>query len=300
MNGNGEWGNGQGLANQLNNDANTNLTIRAIDGNRDALRELATNLNCDFNTLNSAICGIKGAIDKVGCDVGFSAERVINAIQMGDSNIISKMQDCCCTTQRSIDAVNLNLTKMSYEDQLAVQAQTNQLMTAINNGFCNVGQQIGNQTVAMQAGFQGIKDLFTQQKIDTLQNLNLQYSNQLSQLAQTAAIRELIDPIKKELSDIQCGLPKQPANATSVKDGDTEIYLRRDDLETKLKSQVDSYRIMFESVNKQKQLYEKYNDLFQSVKGNSQENVTEEKYKELIARIAELEEQLKEKEQPKE
>ena len=176
MNGNGEWGNGQGLANQLNNDANTNLTIRAIDGNRDALRELATNLNCDFNTLNSAICGIKGAIDKVGCDVGFSAERVINAIQMGDSNIISKMQDCCCTTQRSIDAVNLNLTKMSYEDQLAVQAQTNQLMTAINNGFCNVGQQIGNQTVAMQAGFQGIKDLFTQQKIDTLQNLNLQYS----------------------------------------------------------------------------------------------------------------------------
>ena len=85
-----------------------------------------------------------------------------------------------------------------------------------------------------------------------------------------------------------------PANATSVKDGDTEIYLRRDDLETKLKSQVD------ESVNKQKQLYEKYNDLFQSVKGNSQENVTEEKYKELIARIAELEEQLKEKEQPKE
>ena len=216
MNGNGEWGNGQGLANQLNNDANTNLTIRAIDGNRDALRELATNLNCDFNTLNSAICGIKGAIDKVGCDVGFSAERVINAIQMGDSNISSKMQDCCCTTQRSIDAVNLNLTKMSYEDQLAVQAQTNQLMTAINNGFCNVGQQIGNQTVAMQAGFQGIKDLFTQQKIDTLQNLNLQYSNQLSQLAQTAAIRELIDPIKKELSDIQCGLPKQPVPAIPV------------------------------------------------------------------------------------
>lgn len=152
----------------------------------------------------------------MGYDVGFSAERVINAIQMGDSNIISKMQDCCCTTQRSIDAVNLNLTKMSYEDQLAVQAQTNQLMTAINNGFCNVGQQIGNQTVAMQAGFQGIKDLFTQQKIDTLQNLNLQYSNQLSQLAQTAAIRELIDPIKKELSDIQCGLPKQPVPAIPV------------------------------------------------------------------------------------
>ena len=31
-----------------------------------------------------------------------------------------------------------------------------------------------------------------------------------------AAIRELIDPIKKELSDIQCGLPKQPVPAIPV------------------------------------------------------------------------------------
>ena len=214
LNGSGEL-NG-GLSNQINNDANTNLIIRAIDGNKEALSELATNLNCDFNTLNSAICGIKGAIDKVAGEVGFSTERVINAIQLGDSNIISKMQECCCNTQRSIDAVNLNLTKMSYEDQLAVQAQTNQLMSALNNGFCNVGQQINNQTVTMQAGFQGIKDLFTQQKIDSLQNLNLQYSNQLSQLSQTAAIRELIDPIKAELSNIQCSLPKQPVPAIPV------------------------------------------------------------------------------------
>lgn len=188
MNGNGEWGNGQGLANQLNNDANTNLTIRAIDGNRDALRELATNLNCDFNTLNSAICGIKGAIDP--------------PLKPGEFR-------------------NPNIP---VEKIMSIRVEV----------FGNV----------------------------------LEYT--------------------------------VPANATSVKDGDTEIYLRRDDLETKLKSQVDSYRIMFESVNKQKQLYEKYNDLFQSVKGNPQENVTEEKYKELIARIAELEEQLKEKEQPKE
>lgn len=87
-----------------------------------------------------------------------------------------------------------------------------------------------------------------------------------------------------------------PANATSVKDGDTEIYLNKFDLENKLKSQVDSYRIMFESVSKQKQLYEKYNDLFQTVKGHNQESVPEAKYKELMDRIAELEQQLKEKE----
>lgn len=201
MNGNGEWGNGQGLANQLNNDANTNLTIRAIDGNRDALRELATNLNCDFNTLNSAICGTK------------NPELYIGTILTAGNPIDPPLKPG--------EFRNPNIP---VEKIMSIRVEV----------FGNV----------------------------------LEYT--------------------------------VPANATSVKDGDTEIYLRRDDLETKLKSQVDSYRIMFESVNKQKQLYEKYNDLFQSVKGNSQENVTEEKYKELIARIAELEEQLKEKEQPKE
>lgn len=87
-----------------------------------------------------------------------------------------------------------------------------------------------------------------------------------------------------------------PANSSSVKDGDTEIYLRREDLEGKLKSQVDSYRIMFESVNKQKQLYEKYNDLYSSVKGVVQEVIPEEKYNELLKKVAELEKQLREKE----
>lgn len=238
MNGNGEWGNGQGLANQLNNDANTNLTIRAIDGNRDALRELATNLNCDFNTLNSAICGIKGAIDKVGCDVGFSAERVINAIQMGDKLYF------------------LNINSITKNPELYIGT----ILTAGN-------------------------PIDPPLKPGEFRNPNIPVEKIMS-------IRVEVFGNVLEYT--------VPANATSVKDGDTEIYLRRDDLETKLKSQVDSYRIMFESVNKQKQLYEKYNDLFQSVKGNSQENVTEEKYKELIARIAELEEQLKEKEQPKE
>jgi hypothetical protein len=47
MNGNGEWGNGQGLANQLNNDANTNLTIRAIDGNRDAAPQISATYDYD-------------------------------------------------------------------------------------------------------------------------------------------------------------------------------------------------------------------------------------------------------------
>ena len=44
---------------------------------------MATVLNADFNQLSSSICAIQGAIKEVGGQVGFSAERVINAVNAG-------------------------------------------------------------------------------------------------------------------------------------------------------------------------------------------------------------------------
>lgn len=60
---------------------------------------------------------------KVGGEVGFSAERVINAVNAGDCNVIKAISDCCCTTQRSIDSVNLNLTQMNADNRLSICQQ---------------------------------------------------------------------------------------------------------------------------------------------------------------------------------
>lgn len=61
----------------------------AIKGNSTAIGQLAGQLNCDFNTLNSAICDVRGGIDRVAGAVGLSSERVINAVQSGDASISS-------------------------------------------------------------------------------------------------------------------------------------------------------------------------------------------------------------------
>lgn len=75
---------------------NTGLLMDAVKGNAAAIGQLASNLNCDFNTLNSGICAVQSAIQDVAGKVGFSAERVINAINMGDCGIITAVKDCCC------------------------------------------------------------------------------------------------------------------------------------------------------------------------------------------------------------
>lgn len=50
-----------------------------------------------------------------------------------ETTAASELANCCCTTQRSIDAVNNNITKMGYENQLSVCNQTNNLVNTMNS-----------------------------------------------------------------------------------------------------------------------------------------------------------------------
>lgn len=116
--GNGFGGRNAGaLASELNTDANTNLLMQAINGNKDAISNLSTTLNCDINAVQSALNQINAGVSQISCDTKLSSCEVINAITSGNANLASQLANCCCTTQRSIDAVNNNITKMGYENQ---------------------------------------------------------------------------------------------------------------------------------------------------------------------------------------
>ena len=148
-NGFGGWGNGDGasaqgietqaqlnaIRTQLQDNQNSHLLMDAIKGNEFALSQLAQNLQVDFNTLQKCCCDVQSAIQQVAGQVGFSAERVINAVNMGDCNVIQAIKDCCCQTQQIVQ-------RMGYENQLA-QKDT---ISAMQKGFCDLG-------FGMQAGF---------------------------------------------------------------------------------------------------------------------------------------------------
>lgn len=191
----------QALSAQMSDNQNSNLLMDGIKGNTNAISSLASNLNCDFNTLNSAICNVQSAIQNVAAQTGFSAERVINAINMGDCGIITAVKDCCCNTQQSI-------LKMGYEQQLATCHQTNTLtneMTrgfsglnyALTNGFSQAGYATAQQTCELlNAG----KDN-TQRIIDTLNNhwnddLRQRYNDARLELSQKAQNEYLISQLK--------------------------------------------------------------------------------------------------------
>lgn len=169
------------LAAMGNQNNNTDLLMQAINGNKDAINTLSTNLNCDVKSIDNALCSIQNAIGKVGGEVGFSAERVINAVNAGDCNVIKAISDCCCTTQRSIDAVNLNLTQMNADNRLSICQQTNTLQNAITSGFNTLssenatrfnilGAKIDAQTQIINDKFCQLEMREMQNKIDTLRD----------------------------------------------------------------------------------------------------------------------------------
>ena len=199
-------GNGAGfLANELNNDTNTTMLLQAINGNKSAIDSLATTLHCDVNQLQSALTMINSSVDKISGDVKLSSCEVINAITSGDAALASKLAECCCNTQRSIDNVNLTITKQGYENQLANSQQTNTLQNTITSGFNAlmsdnatkfniIGDKIDAQTAIINDKFCQLEMREMQNKIDTLREdkAALQSSALLQQ--QTANIVNQVRP----------------------------------------------------------------------------------------------------------
>lgn len=217
---NGLWGNGNGvqgaeIQGQLNSlrtamsdNHNTDLLMDAVKGNTTVLGQLASNLNCDFNQLQQAVCNVQSAIQQVGGQVGFSAERVINAAQLGDMNIVQQLKDCCCQTQQSI--LNMGYqSQLGQKDILAgIQAQTNTIERgqdfinrSVERGFSALGyQNAQDKCDIIRAG-----EVNTQRIVDTLNShwqadLQQRYNDARLELSQQRQNAELIAALKTTTS----------------------------------------------------------------------------------------------------
>lgn len=191
--GRGGWGNGfgggneggcpsgAGLANLINNDNGRELLMSAIQGNGQAINNLATNLNCSVGQIQQAINGVSAKVAEVGCQVGLSSQQIINAIQAGNASIASQMAQCCCDVKTAIE-------RQGYENRLATINQTDDLKSNANTQFNILGAKIDAQTQIINDKFCQLEMREMQNKIDTLRAEKSALELSASQQAQTANI----------------------------------------------------------------------------------------------------------------
>ena len=202
------WGNGYGadggnnsqiaaLQNQMQDNQNSNMIMDAIKGNNAAIGQLSTSLGCDFNNLNAAICDVRNSIQQVGGQVGFSAERVINAVNMGDCRVTEAINACCCNTQKELIRMQGELRLSNCEQTNTLSNGQTELRVAIDKGIAAAAFETQRQTCDIVNN----SNANTQRIIDTL---NGHWNNELqsrlqdqkfetSQLKQNIYIADLIN-----------------------------------------------------------------------------------------------------------
>ena len=215
-------GRGSGIANEINNDYGRSLLMDAIGGNRNAISNLATQLNCTEGQIQNAISNLTSQVQGVGNSVNMNGMQVINAIQSGNMQIASQLADCCCK-------VNNNITAMDGNIKLAMCQQTGALNNAINNvatgqerGFSSVAYETQRQTCDLQNAIKDSTQTIVdgqraaelremQDKLDHLreENSTFKSSAMTSQIVGQALvpINQVLAGLQKEVGEIKCAQP---------------------------------------------------------------------------------------------
>lgn len=127
--------------------------------------------------------GIESGITGIGTQLcnGF------NSVNSNINNLGYNLQNCCCDLKQGLGEVNYNLAAQTNILQNTVNNNGTAIQQALNTGFRDVID-------AQNAGTQRIVDLFTQDKIQSLQTELQSAQLQLSNAAQTNNIVNALRP----------------------------------------------------------------------------------------------------------
>lgn len=205
------FGNGGGLPAELNGDVGREYLMSAIQGNGNAINQLASSLNCSTQQLQSALCNIQGLIANVGNQVGMSSQQIINAFQSGNQAVLTQIADCCCKNQAAIERQGYESRLASCENMntltRAMEGNTRSLADAYREGFQALVAKMDAAEARRQQEALAAKDA----EISTLKgeisqrNQNATILGNVTQ--QIAPIVASLQTLQGEVDKIRCSMP---------------------------------------------------------------------------------------------
>lgn len=222
---NGANGNFNEYLASVNGNEGRQYLAEIMNGRFDNLNTLAQILNTGVETIKGGIFTLQNSINQVGAQVGMSGLQTINAIQAGNTSILSKLCECCCENRLAIcqqtnalqstlaanhaddilqaeknaAGLQLQLAQLDGADKLAICQQTNTLQNQAERDTNAILNAIAGQNTLITKEFCDLKERELQNKIDTQGDIITQLRNQISNDKQTlqfnAAFHALDDKI---------------------------------------------------------------------------------------------------------
>ena len=232
---NGRNGNFNDYLASVNGNEGRQYLAEIMNGRFDNLNTLAQMMNTSIEGIKSTIFGLQNSITEVSGQIGMSSLQTINAIQAGNTSILSKLCECCCENRLAIanqtaalqsqlaanDAnVRLQLAQLDGSDKLAICQQTNTLQNQAERDTNSILNAIAGQNTLITKEFCDLKERELQTKIDTQGDIITQLRNQISNDKQTlqfnAAFHALDDKIDAIAAKQPNTVPVQWPNLVGV------------------------------------------------------------------------------------
>ena len=243
---NGRNGNFNEYLASVNGNEGRQYLADIMNGRFDNLNTLAQLLNTSVEGIKTGVFGLQNAITEVSGQIGMSGLQTINAIQAGNTSILSKLCECCCENRLAIcqqtnalqstlaanhaddilqaeknaAGLQLQLAQLDGADKLAICQQTNTLQNQAERDTNTILNAIAGQNTLITKEFCDLKERELQNKIDTQGDIITQLRNQISNDKQTlqfnAAFHALDDKIDAIAAKQPNTVPVQWPNLVGV------------------------------------------------------------------------------------
>ena len=232
-------GNGD-VASQLDNGAGRDMLMSGIQGNANAISQLASSLGTSTSAIQQGINGLLTTVMQVGNSVGLTGQQTINAIQGGNASLAQQLCKCCCDNQLAVanqtsqlqqgifgaqTALNDGITQnrfanqmgqsnlqhsidmMGANDRLAICQQTDDLKTSATANTQAIIDKLGTLQTDMTREFCMARERDMQEKLDMQDSLITQLRGQISNDAQSKLFADAINVLQKQITELAA---KQP------------------------------------------------------------------------------------------
>ena len=243
---NGRNGNFNDYLASVNGNEGRQYLADIMNGRFDNLNTLAQLLNTSVEGIKTGVFGLQNAITEVSGQIGMSGLQTINAIQAGNTSILSKLCECCCENRLAIcqqtnalqstlaanhaddilqaeknaAGLQLQLAQLDGADKLAICQQTNTLQNQAEHDTNAILNAIAGQNTLITKEFCDLKERELQNKINTQGDIITQLRNQISNDHQTlqfnAAFHALDDKIDAIAAKQPNTVPVQWPNLVGV------------------------------------------------------------------------------------
>ena len=160
--------------------------LNAIQGNKESIAQISNTLGVQFEAVRSTLASMTNGICDLGYKLGQDTASLMSAISGGNASLSRQLADCCCATQRGIDAVKYDMASGFCQTNTNIDKSTFQLERYVDHKF----EQAQSEN---RAGFQGLRDYLVGEKINALQNELQSAQLALQNNSQTKALMDYID-----------------------------------------------------------------------------------------------------------